>query len=412
VRRVLVGSTALLWGLQFAFLNPALALILVALYDATPAQVGWVLAVYNASGFLASILLPAYADRRHEYLRPMLACGILTLALAGLLALAGNLPVAVVALTVLGGPAGVGMSLLYAQLRHTGAPLATILNTRAMVSAAWIAGPPVATMIISAFGNSAILLAIAAVALINIVTTATMIRQQSQATSEKSFARTVIDDHLNMSRARVVMIMAAFVLLQATNNAAVAIMNLYVTQTLGLNLIWAGIALGVGAGLEIPALVLIGRLSRRYSSLTLIASGCLAGIAYYTAMIFVTGPTLLLTAQVLNAWFFAAVAGVGITLFQQIIPRPGLASGLFTNTRRIGAIASGAIIAFGASSAAGYRGTFVACLGLTVLALAITGLVARTPVGRPPPKQPPVADTARPAAKRGHEPPAKRSEAA
>jgi hypothetical protein len=36
-------SAARLWGLQFAFLNPALALLLVTLFDATAAEVGWVL---------------------------------------------------------------------------------------------------------------------------------------------------------------------------------------------------------------------------------------------------------------------------------------------------------------------------------------------------------------------------------
>ena len=64
VRRLLVPSSALLWGLQLAFLSPALALILVNLYGATTAQVGWVLAIYNASGFIASLLLPAYADKK------------------------------------------------------------------------------------------------------------------------------------------------------------------------------------------------------------------------------------------------------------------------------------------------------------------------------------------------------------
>jgi MFS transporter, SET family, sugar efflux transporter len=55
-------------GLQFAFLNPAQALLLVTLFHATAAEVGWVIAVYNASGFLASLVLPAYADRRQDYL--------------------------------------------------------------------------------------------------------------------------------------------------------------------------------------------------------------------------------------------------------------------------------------------------------------------------------------------------------
>jgi hypothetical protein len=41
VRRLLVPSAALLWGLQFAFLNPALALLLVALFDASAREVGF-----------------------------------------------------------------------------------------------------------------------------------------------------------------------------------------------------------------------------------------------------------------------------------------------------------------------------------------------------------------------------------
>jgi SET family sugar efflux transporter-like MFS transporter len=132
-----------------------LALILVTLYDASTAQVGWILTVYNASGFVASLLVPSYADRREDYLRPMLACGVLTLVLALVLAFTTSLPVAVVALVVVGGPAGVGSSMLYAHLRHSGAKPADIVNTRAIVSVAWIAGPPVATLIIGAFGNRA-----------------------------------------------------------------------------------------------------------------------------------------------------------------------------------------------------------------------------------------------------------------
>ncbi len=170
MKRLLVPSAALLWGLQIAFLIPTLALILVNLYDASTAEVGWILTVYNASGFVASLLVPSYADRREDYLRPMLACGVLTLVLALVLALTTSLPVAVIALVVLGGPAGVGSAMLFAHLRHSGATPADIVNTRAIVSAAWIAGPPLATLIIGTFGNRAILFAIGAIAVLTIAT--------------------------------------------------------------------------------------------------------------------------------------------------------------------------------------------------------------------------------------------------
>jgi len=386
VKRVLVPSAALLWGLQFAFLNPALALLLVALFDATAGEVGWVLAVYNASGFVASLVLPAYADRHDDYLRPMLGCGVLTLALAALLAATTSLPVAVIGLVVLGGPAGVGSSLLFAQLKYSGATPSDVVNTRAIVSFAWVAGPPLAALIIGAFGNRAILVAIAAVAVLNIATTAAMIAERSAGAAGPP-ARAEADDDGSMSRTGIALIVAAFVALQATNNAVVSGMSLFVTQRLGLGVIWAGVALGVAAGLEIPALLVIARLNRRFSSLGLIASGCVVGIVYYVAMTYVSGPVALVALQALNAWFFAVVAGVGLTLFQQVIPRPGLASGLFTNTRRLGAIVSGAVISFGSLTALGYSGIFAVCAGLTALALVAIGVVARTtgrgPVGVP-----------------------------
>ena len=139
------------------------------------------LAIYNASGFVASLVLPAYADQKHDYLRLMLVCGGLTVLLAVVLALATTLPVATVALVVIGGPAGVGSSMLFAHLRHSGARPVDIVNTRAIVSVAWVAGPPLATFIIGWFGDRAILLAIAAVAVLNIATTAIMITQRNAA---------------------------------------------------------------------------------------------------------------------------------------------------------------------------------------------------------------------------------------
>jgi SET family sugar efflux transporter-like MFS transporter len=383
MKRLLVPSAALLWGLQIAFLSPALALILVTLYDASTAQVGWILTVYNASGFVASLLVPSYADRREDYLRPMLACGVLTLILALVLAFTTSLPVAVVALVVVGGPAGVGSSMLYAHLRHSGAKPADIVNTRAIVSVAWIAGPPLATLIMGTFGNRAILLAIGAIAVLNIATTAVMISQRSAAPDHDVQAKAAEEDHLALQRRAVILIVAAFVLLQAANATVTSIMTLFVTETMRINVIWAGIALGVAAGLEVPALILIGRLSRRFSSLRLITTGCVAGIAYYIAMAYVTGPVMLIVLQPLNAWCFAAIAGVGLTLFQQMIPRPGLSTGLYMNTRRVGAIVSGPIIAFGSTTALGNRGIFLACGLLIVFALIVIAVAARQREHRP-----------------------------
>lgn len=161
----------------------------------------------------------------------MLVCGALTLLLAVVLALATTLPIATIALVVIGGPAGVGSSLLFAHLRHAGAGPSDIVNTRAIVSVAWVAGPPLATFIIGWFGNRAILLAIAAVAVLNISTTAIMIslRRRSvraaAADDAQPASSAATRSEPPIGRLSVVLIMVAFILLQATNATAMTIMT-------------------------------------------------------------------------------------------------------------------------------------------------------------------------------------------
>ena len=378
MNRLLVPTSALMWGLQIAFLSPSLALILATLYGAGTTEIGWVLAIYNASGFLASLVVPAWADRRQEYLGPMLLSGVLTVLLVVLLALVTSLPLVTIVLVVVGGPAGVGVSLLWAHLRHAGARPAQIVNTRAIVSVAWVAGPPLATLIIGWFGPQAILLAIALVALANIGTTMLMIRGHRTAlASGTPPAPAHEEDDVSLGTAGIVLVTAAFVLLQATNATAMSFLAVYVPQTMGADVVWAGVALGVAAGLEVPALMIVARLTTRHSSLGLILTSCVAGIAYYLGVAVATEPILLIVLQVLNAWCFAGIGGVGLTLFQQMIRRPGLSTGLYMNTRRVGAILSGPLIVLGGATVLGQRATFLACALLTLVGLLIIAVAGR-----------------------------------
>jgi SET family sugar efflux transporter-like MFS transporter len=305
----------------------------------------------------------------------MLACGALTLALAAALGAAATLPFAVVALIVLGAPAGVGMSLLFAHLRHSGAAAADVVNTRAYIAFAWVAGPPLATLIMGAFGDRSVLLAIAAIAVLNIGTTAGMIARRRAAGA--AVPKAPDDGGPSVRKATVAAVALGFIALQASNTAGVSFMGLFVSQGLRLDVFWAGAALGTCAALEVPALLMVARLGRRFSSRTLLTGGCLAGIAYYVSMAFVSHPVALIVLQLLNAWFFATVSGVGMTLFQQIISRPGLASGLWTNSARLGSIVAGAAISIGTTTALGYHGVFACSAGLTAFALLLLNLTAR-----------------------------------
>ena len=166
--RVLWPVSAWFWALQFAVLNPILAVLLVTLYGAGDAETGLALGAYNVGGFLASLLIPAAADHRQDYLRPLLLCGASGIALVAALALVPSLPFAVIALVLLGGPPGVGSTLLFAQLRHSGAAPDRVVRTRAIVSFAWVAGPVLATAVTSAFSTRAALALLAGIAVVTI----------------------------------------------------------------------------------------------------------------------------------------------------------------------------------------------------------------------------------------------------
>lgn len=162
-RRNAVRAVAFLWGTQLAFLSPALALLLASLFHASTVQIAIVLALYNSACLFTSWLIPRWADRHGDYIRPMLGCALFTIALCAVLAATSTLVIAVAGLVLLGAPAAVGTPILFGFVRHSGASQAEVVRTRAIVSMAWVSGPPAAAAIISAAGGHALVYAIGAV---------------------------------------------------------------------------------------------------------------------------------------------------------------------------------------------------------------------------------------------------------
>ncbi len=382
-RRNAIRVVAYLWGTQFSFLSPALALLLVSLFAASNAQVALVLAIYNGACLVTAWLVPRWADRHGEYVRPMFAGGVFTIALSGVFLATSSLPVAVIGLVLLGAPAAVGVPLLFGFIRHSGAGRGDVVRTRAVFSMAWVVGPPLAAGIISLGGGRALVAAIGLVGVLVLVAVA-LIRPRREAqpgeagpvppagaSAERAGAR-----HRLVPTVVLVALVAAFAALQATNSTAVAMTTLFATHTLHLSPLWGGVALGVAAGLEVPALFLLGRESRRMSDVSLLGTACVVGAAYYLLVGLAPSGYVLVALQVLNAASYAVVAGVGLTLFQAIIAGPGAAAGLLSNAQRVGALLSAPLIALGSFLPGGIRAVFVACAGVALLALVLVRLAA------------------------------------
>jgi SET family sugar efflux transporter-like MFS transporter len=222
-----------------------------------------------------------------------------------------------------------------------------------------------------------VLWAVAGIAALGIVFTVLMMRDRARRAGPIVTEDSRESVFAVLRQPRVVVLTLAFLLLIGTTSASVATVTLFVTHRLGLDVIWGGVALGTCAALEIPFLLTLGRLKERFGSAWLLLVGGLAGAAYYASMVVITGPAMLVAAQLLNAIFIATIQGLGLTIFQEVVPRPGLASGLFMNTQRLGAVLSGPVIALGALPGLGYGWVFVACVPLVLLGLALLVLARR-----------------------------------
>lgn len=376
-RRNAVRAVAFLWGTQLAFLSPALALLLASLFHASTVQIAIVLALYNSACLFTSWLIPRWADRHGDYIRPMLGCALFTIALCGVLATTGTLVIAVAGLVLLGAPAAVGTPILFGFVRHSGASQAEVVRTRAIVSMAWVSGPPAAAAIISAAGGHALVYAIGAVGIL-VVFAVTALGPAKPAPVHASPHADQPDEHRHptVSKAGLASLIAAFAALQAANTASVAIITLFVTDSLHLSPLWGGIALGVAAGLEVPALLLLGREARRTRDVSLLGVACVLGAAYYVLAAAAPNGIALIAFQVFNAASYAIITGVGLTLFQSLISGPGAAAGLYSNAQRAGALLAGPLIGIGSLIDNSIRAVFIMCAAVSLLSIFLIRIAA------------------------------------
>lgn len=378
--KAIVWAIAALWGLQFAFLNPALALLLVSLYGASTGQVAVVLLIYNAACLVTAWLIPRWADRRGNYVLPMVGCAVFTVALSVVLILTDVLPIAIAGLVMLGAPAAVGMPLLFGYVRHAGATPSEVVRTRAVFSMAWVVGPPAAAVIISAAGGDALVWAIAAVGMCTIATTSVLSVRGRTALAGPDDEPAPVTAELpsrSVARSAIALLVVGVALLQAANTTSVSVTTLFVTDGLGLSPIWGGVALGVAAALEVPVLFFIGRANRRFRDLTLLSLACVLAAAYYVVMTLAQTGGVVIAAQVVNASFYAILSGIGLTYFQSLIAGPGVAAGAFSNSLRLGSLLAGPLIGMGAVLGDSLRAVFLLCAVLSLVSLGALRLAAR-----------------------------------
>lgn len=255
---------------------------------------------------------------------------------------------------------------------------------RTVYSVSWVAGPPLAAVLLATggfrlvYGGAAVMYGVAAVV-------AYFGLPDVEAAAPPPAEQSTVDTGPRISPSLLVLTIVGFTLLQTPLTLGVQALPLFIADDLGRAASNAGLILGLCAALEIPLMLGLGALSTRIPVRTLILVGGAAGIVYQTLAATAQSVWVLAAAQVVNAMFIAAVAALGIPYMQDLMPgRPGRATTMYTNTFPLGNILTGPL--FGIAQENGYRLAYVMNLGLCAAGLLLLAVArpARTPTEHGP----------------------------
>ncbi|MEV0679178.1 sugar efflux transporter [Actinosynnema sp. NPDC050436] len=362
-------SVSLLTGVGYALAGPFMSLFLIKELAAGPFAVGAFLLAMSLAALAVSTVLGRWSDGRAVRRNLMVWASVAGGVSFGLFAVLRNYWLLLVVAMSLSAVASCLMPQMFAYARQSlersgsaRAPLA-ISAVRTMVSVSWVAGPPVAALLIDASGFIGLFAVSAVVYLVAAVVTGLALPELGSGAEGPPVPGSEL-------RREVVLATAAFTLLQGATAVGVYALPLYLTDVLHGTTADAGLVLGLCAALEIPLMLGFGALAMRIDYRRLVLVGGVVALAYYGVMLATTATWQVAAAQALHAVVIAAVMGVGISYFQDLVPdRPGYATTLFTGTAKVSAMMAGPLLAL--AQVFGYRSAYAIGLAMSVLGLAL-----------------------------------------
>ncbi|WP_281942007.1 sugar efflux transporter [Micromonospora sp. AKA38] len=345
-------------GTSVSVVMPFLSLFLDTEVRADPVRVTVFLVVTPLSGVAVAVLVGRLSDRWPIRRRLLIGASLAGMVGAGLIAFVRDYWVLMVLTATVMALANslFPQSFAYTrQLLDRDSPGRAALGVsvmRTIFSLSWVAGPPLAAILLSVggfrlvYGAAAVMYALAALIAV--------LRLEELPVPPRPAPDEPAAGPPGASRWRLALTVAAFTMLQCPLTLGVQVLPLFIGRVLRGDPADAGLVLGLCAALEIPLMLGLGALTARVRLRPLILVGAGCGIAYYAVAAGATSVPVLLLAQPVNALFIAAVSGVGISYVQDLLPgQPGRATTLFTNTFPIGAVLAGPLL--GLSAQVGFR---------------------------------------------------------
>ncbi|WP_327010085.1 sugar efflux transporter [Dactylosporangium sp. NBC_01737] len=373
VGRLLVplGAMFLFVGLSTAVVGPFVSLFLSTTVKADPLHVAAFLVAGPVSMVVSSTLIGRLSDRRpvrRQILAAAAAAGGISATATAFVRDYWVLLALTVTVTAISGslfPQAFAYAREILERRGSTRAAMTISTLRMLFSIAWVAGPPIAAVLLDA-GGFRVLYLTAAVMYGAAVLVAVFVLDDVAPAPKPPRAEA------GHAPARVLQVVAALTLLQAAGTLGVQAMSLYLSHDLRGSVRDAGLVLGLCAALEIPLMLGFGALSTRWPLHRLIVIGAGLGVLYYVLVAASTHTWQVGAAQLVNASFIAAVQGLGISYVQEMLPgEPGRAATLAGNAYPVAAILAGPL--FGLAQHFGYRYAYAA--GATLCAAGVVLLL-------------------------------------
>jgi SET family sugar efflux transporter-like MFS transporter len=378
-----LAGTIGLYGVTSAFLSTTTSLFLADAVRVGPLLIGlfftWRGVVAVATNQPAGRLSDRLPDRR------------LLIAVAGVAGALGALGLAVlrnyvavlVTETVFLSISGLGFTQMFAYANELaqahGRPVTAFMAwIRSVFSAAWVIGPPAGLFLLTRFGFGPLYLVTGGLSLGCAALGYWGLRRMpppprtAKATGATDTGRGRTGRGLRALALalprRTWLLVGAVVALGVVNQMYAIDIALYITKDLHLGAQLVGWIAGVSAALEIPIMILVGRVADRLGKRRILVAATVAATAFFCLMPLARSAAPLLALQVLNAAWVAVAMSIPMVMLQEEGPGgAGSSSALYSSAFMSASLLAGAITGVTAA-AVGFGGVFWVCAALSAVA--------------------------------------------
>lgn len=326
----------ILTGFVGAFVNPLMSYFLVDELAVEPMYIGLYMVSVTVSGLILSQWLGALADKgasaRKLYI---IATSGTALALTIYLFTSSFWVVLLAGICFMGAgngsiPQMLTMSRQWANQHKVSIPQFNA-RIRASMSFSWMLGPPLGFFLVSLFGFAGSFAFAILSGLLGILFVLVFVPELQTKPAEKE------GEKLTKAPLSFWLLGCAVVMGASANIMYSSAMPLYTLNELGLPSYTPGVLLGLAAGVEIPIMLLAGKLSMRFKKTHLMLLSFMFALCFYLGIYFAIQLWQFIALQLLNAIFYGLYAGIGLTLMQEQLPeRIGFTSAFYSNAIKIG----------------------------------------------------------------------------